>query len=155
MNRPGHLGFALLILSPLMQFTGLEFVIVTAFFSLTPDVDLILNIRHRAYTHNITFGAILALISALMVLFVLEVPTKSFEYAIAAFTGVAIHITADLFTIQKFAPLYPFSGKKVALKLFRSNSVPVNTTLFMLGVFSFIFFLTRFYSKQAWFFNPI
>jgi inner membrane protein len=153
MNRPGHLGFALLILSPLMKFTDVNFVVITTLFSLTPDVDMILKIRHRAYTHNVTFGALLALASALITVFVLKAPTKGFEYALAAFTGVAIHIIADLLTIQKFAPLYPFSNKKMSLRLLRSNNAVVNASLFVLGVFSFIFFLTRCFA-QVWFFNP-
>ncbi len=142
MNRPGHVGLSLLVLSPFMKTLGVGFVAVATVFTLAPDIDLVLRIKHRAYTHNVTFAVFMALLAAAFTTFFGN-HSNVFAVALAAFTGVVIHVIADLMTIQKFPPLYPFSGKKVAFKLFRSDNAAINSSAFIAGVFSFLFFISK------------
>ena len=142
MNRPGHVGLSLLILSPFMKVLGVGFVAVATVFTLSPDVDLVLKIKHRAYTHNITFAVFMALLAAAFTAFFGR-HSNVFAVALAAFTGVVVHVIADLMTIQRFPPLYPFSRKKVAFKLFRSDNAAINSSVFVAGVFAFLFFISK------------
>jgi inner membrane protein len=137
MQRLGHLGFTLLLLSPFTSATGKEFIIFSAFFTLAPDIDIVLRVKHREYTHNLTFGVFLtALVS-----FILHESGFSWWIGFSAFTGVLMHILADLLTVQRFPPFFPFSRRKYALGLFKSDNAVVNASIFVLGVFSFIYFV--------------
>lgn len=132
MNRLGHFGFSLLVLSPLLQIFSLSYVLFAVALAMLPDIDLVLRIEHRKYTHNVAFASSMAIL--FYALF------ASSLLAILAFLSVLLHILADLMTKQKFAPLYPFSKKKFALKLFRSDNKPINYTVFLLGLVSFAHF---------------
>ncbi|MEM4472406.1 MAG: metal-dependent hydrolase [Archaeoglobaceae archaeon] len=132
MNRFGHLGFSLLIFSPLLSLFSFTEISIAVIFSLLPDIDLILKVEHRRYTHNITFALIMALI---FFLFLNDILVSAFIFA-----GIFSHILADLFTKKKFAPFYPLSNKKFALGLFRSDNLAVNYSLLFLGLFSFAYF---------------
>ncbi|MFN3383882.1 MAG: metal-dependent hydrolase [Archaeoglobaceae archaeon] len=132
MNRLGHLGFSLLFLSPLLNFTPFSDFLVVITAAMLPDIDLVLRIEHRKYTHNIAFASIVAILFHVL----LAAPMLS----ILVFLSVLLHVFADLMTKQKFAPLYPFSKKKFAFKLFRSDNKPVNYTFFLLGLISFAHF---------------
>ena len=130
MNRLGHLGLTLLVFSPLSKVLGVDFVITASLLGLLPDIDLAVRLRHREYTHNFTFAALMALL----------VSRINAKLALATFASISLHVLADLLTMQKFPPLYPFSRKRYALKLFRSNDPTLNFTLFILGIFAFIRF---------------
>lgn len=132
MNRPGHIGLALLLFSPLLTNFDLNFVLIAVALTIAPDIDLILRIEHRKYTHNITFASIVAILVFMV--------TKSSWLAFLVLLSIFAHIVADLLTVQKFAPLYPFSKKKYALKLFKSNNTAVNTAVLLLGIASFAYF---------------
>ncbi len=134
MNRFGHVGFTMLTLSPLTRYVGVDFVILATVFSLLPDIDILLRLRHREYTHNLTFAALSAFVAFVV---------SGVRLALAALAGITTHILADLLTMQKFAPLYPFSRRRVALKLFRSDNSVVNTMSFILGFLSFMYFTGR------------
>lgn len=132
MNRPGHIGLALLFLSPFIAKFELNNVLIAVALTVSPDIDLLLRIEHRKYTHNVTFAI---LISILVFMFL-----KNFWLSFLVFLSILIHILSDLLTIQKFAPLYPFSKKKYALKLFKSNNTAINTAVILLGMASFAYF---------------
>ncbi|MCS7129973.1 MAG: metal-dependent hydrolase [Archaeoglobaceae archaeon] len=132
MNRPGHIGLALLFLSPFITKFELNNVLIAVALTVSPDIDLLLRIEHRKYTHNITFAI---LISIIVFMFL-----KNFWLSFLVFLSILIHILSDLLTIQKFAPLYPFSKKKYALKLFKSNNTAINTAVILLGIASFAYF---------------
>ncbi|MEM0022745.1 MAG: metal-dependent hydrolase [Archaeoglobaceae archaeon] len=132
MNRLGHLGFSLLLLSPLLKFFPISYVLFAIALAMLPDIDLVLRVEHRKYTHNVTFALLIAVLSYVLL--------ASFLLSILAFLSVLLHVIADLMTKQKFAPLYPFSRKKYALKLFRSDNKSVNYIVFLLGLISFMHF---------------
>ncbi|MEM4292333.1 MAG: metal-dependent hydrolase [Archaeoglobaceae archaeon] len=132
MNRLGHLGFSLLLLSPLLKFFPISYVLFAIALAMLPDIDLVLRVEHRKYTHNVTFALLIAVLSYVLL--------ASFLLSILAFLSVLLHVIADLMTKQKFAPLYPFSKKKYALKLFRSDNKSVNYIVFLLGLISFMHF---------------
>lgn len=132
MNRLGHLGFSLLIFSPLLKILPAPYVLFAVAIAMLPDVDLVLKIGHRKYTHNVTFAALIAILFYSLL--------SSLLLAVLAFFGVFSHILADLMTKKKFAPLYPLSKKKIALKLFRSDNKPINYAFFLLGLISFVQF---------------
>ncbi|MEM0202988.1 MAG: metal-dependent hydrolase [Archaeoglobaceae archaeon] len=132
MNRLGHLGFSLLVFSPLLKFFPISYVLFVIALAMLPDIDLVLRVEHRKYTHNVTFAFLTAVLSYVLL--------ASFLLATLAFLSVSLHILSDLMTKQKFAPLYPFSQKKFALKLFRSDNKPVNYVVFFLGLLSFVHF---------------
>jgi len=136
MNRLGHVGLTLLLLSPFMSKLGVQFVLFSAAFAILPDIDIVLRIKHREYTHNITFGVI-ATIAAFF--FFRAVGIREIM-ALSAFVAVIIHIAADAFTMQKFPPLFPFSRKRVAFKVFRSDNAAVNASSFVLGSLAFVYF---------------
>ncbi len=130
MNRLGHIGFALLVLSPIAKIAGADFVVLAAILGLLPDIDIVLRVKHREYTHNFTLAAVAALL----------IFPLSLTASLAAFVGVSLHIAADLLTKQKFPPFFPFSRKRYALGIFRSDNAVVNATLFILGALAFIRF---------------
>lgn len=132
MNRFGHIGFALLVLSPLIDKFDLGYILIAVASTLFPDIDLRLKIGHRKYTHNITFGFLVGILVFML--------SKSSWLAFLVLMSIFAHILADLLTIQKFAPLYPFSKKKYALKLFKSNNTAINTAVLLLGLASFAYF---------------
>lgn len=132
MNRIGHFGFSLLFISPLFRVLPYSDVFIAIALTMLPDVDLVLRIEHRKYTHNITFASIVAILFYAIF--------KSPLLCLLTFSSVLLHIAADLMTKQKFAPLYPIYKKKFALKLFNSNNKPVNYTFFLLGLLSFSHF---------------
>lgn len=47
MNRFGHVGFTLLLLSPFMSKLGTQFVLFSALFAVLPDIDIVLKVKHR------------------------------------------------------------------------------------------------------------
>ncbi|RLF09983.1 MAG: hypothetical protein DRJ69_03740 [Thermoprotei archaeon] len=48
----------------------------------------------------------------------------------------------DVFTYMTFAPLWPLSRRKVALKFFSNSDVRVNRALWMLGmIVTFLYFI--------------
>jgi len=136
MNRFGHVGFTLLLLSPFMSKLGTQFVLFSALFAVLPDIDIVLKVKHREYTHNVTFGAI----STLIVFVIFKSVGIDGMLSLSAFVAVSIHIIADSLTMQKFPPFYPFSKKRVAFRIFRSNNAAVNILSFTLGLLAFIYF---------------
>lgn len=136
MNRFGHVGFTLLLLSPFMSKLGTQFVLFSALFAVLPDIDIVLKVKHREYTHNVTFGAI----STLIVFVIFKSVGIDGMLSLSAFVAVSIHIIANYLTMQKFPPFYPFSKKRVAFRIFRSNNAAVNILSFTLGSLAFIYF---------------
>jgi len=136
MYRRGHIGLSLLILSPFINTLGLEFVALSVFFSIIPDLDVRLGIRHRGITHNITFAAFLTVVLCyILYIFDLEI-----FLSFSAFVGIVLHLIGDLITHQKFAPLYPFVRRRIAFKIVKSNNRFVNDLLLLAGTLTFTYF---------------
>ena len=136
MNRAGHVGAVLLALSPFIHKLGIQFVVFAAIFTVLPDIDIILRVKHREYTHNITFGALLTL-AAFFVFRQVGIPEI---LSLSVFVAVVIHIIVDAFTMQKFPPFYPFSRRRIAFKVFRGDNPAINAGYFILGALAFVYF---------------
>lgn len=136
MNRPGHVGVTMLALSPFIPKLGVEFVAMAALFSMLPDIDIILRIRHREYTHNFTF----ATLATLLFFFMFRYAHLPEILSLAVFVSITIHILVDSLTMQKFPPFFPFSKKRIAFRVFRSNKGLVNGSAFILGALCFVYF---------------
>ncbi|MET1124794.1 MAG: metal-dependent hydrolase [Archaeoglobaceae archaeon] len=124
-NRLGHIGASL----TLSLFFPPDVTLIAALLSLSPDTDLVLGLKHREYTHNVAFASLVAAVA--LVLFGRTV-------AIASFAAVLLHILLDLTTKQKFPALFPLSRKRYGLRLFRSNSTLLNSSLLVVGVLVFV-----------------
>lgn len=132
MNRIGHIGVTLLAFSPLIWRFDVSAMLFVIFLTIAPDVDLLFKVEHRKYTHNITF----AFLVSMLVFFTL----KSTILSLLVFLSVMLHIAVDLLTVKKFAPFYPFSQKRYAFGLFKSNNTAINYFSFIIGLFLFLYF---------------
>ncbi len=140
MHREGHIGFSLMVISIVMSLLkcwdskALITAIIALVFSTFPDVDLKLGIAHRKWTHSVFFGLIVGLAFG----WVAKMSGLSFEAGfLGAFGGIILHILGDLLTYKAFAPLYPFSKRKIALGLFRSDNAIINRLILILGLLTF------------------
>ena len=88
-------------------------------------------IHHRGITHTLTFAFVCG---TLMGFITLEILGDFYVGFIGAFFGVVLHIFGDLLTYTSFSPLYPFSNRKISLKLFRSSNKLVNRSLITMGL---------------------
>ncbi len=136
MNRLGHIGFTLLVLSPFISKLGIHFILFAAIFAVLPDIDILLRMKHREYTHNITFAVLVTIVA----FFLFRAMRVEELLALSAFVAIIIHIFADSFTMQKFPPFFPFSKKRVAFRVFKSNNPLINASSFILGFLSFVYF---------------
>ncbi|MEM3736597.1 MAG: metal-dependent hydrolase [Candidatus Bathyarchaeia archaeon] len=144
--KEGHAGISFLIYSPFMftfKFTGadMSYVLMTgilmAIFSITPDIDLHFEIKHRGITHTLLFGIVLGAFLGILLRYAYE-PLGLLMGFIAGFGGTVSHLLGDLLTYSPFKPLYPFSNREVALGLFKASNKVMNATFFVLGVFTFL-----------------
>ena len=137
MNREGHVGFTLAVVGSILYLLDLVntryfmVLMLSAVFSILPDIDLRLEIAHRKYTHNIFIALSLSIAIGLL----LHLAGLDF---IVGFTsclaGLLSHIAGDLLTYMEFPPLWPLVKKEVSLKLFKSNSKPANKLFLALGI---------------------
>ncbi len=139
MKRAGHMGFALLILSAFVYATGTryfegrfwEITLAYLLFSVAPDVDIVLGLRHRGVTHTLVGAVLFGLLSSIALNDTWGISCVT-GFAVG-FSAVILHILLDLTNYMRFCPLYPISRRKIALRLVRSNSIIANTALLILG----------------------
>ena len=115
MNREGHAGFSLILMSIflyLMDLWNREWLTILALaigFSMLPDLDIRFEIPHRKYTHTVVF----AFVSGFAIGFIFDYSGMNFWTGFTgAFAGSLMHIAGDLLTHMPFAPLSPFCDKK-------------------------------------------
>ncbi|NHW44925.1 MAG: metal-dependent hydrolase [Candidatus Verstraetearchaeota archaeon] len=146
MDRRGHAGFTLIVASLAAQALGLAlqagllFISLSAVFSVLPDIDLRLEIRHRRYTHNLLV-ALLA--SALIGMVASQAGLGFFTGFVTCLLGYLCHILGDLLTYMSFPPLWPVVKKEVSLRLFRSSDRAVNSAFMFAGSLAFIAFIFK------------
>ena len=146
MNREGHAGLTLLVLSPfffllsLKDFNSIATLIFAVGFSSLPDIDLDFELKHRTYTHTVLFAIIAGVIFALL-----------FNYAgmwlvgfMGAFLGTVCHLIGDLVTHMTFNPLWPFRDMEIALGWFSSSDKGVNNGMMTIGSLAFLLYLFRY-----------
>ncbi len=139
MHREGHIGLTLTFFSVLLYLMDswsnrdLLLVLIAVGFSTIPDVDLKFG-KHRRFTHTLTF----AFLSGLFAGFITYELSWGFDLGFnGAFSGVVSHIIGDLMTYRAFAPLYPLSNRRFALRLFKSSNKFVNIGFLIAGIVLF------------------
>ncbi|MHC1627230.1 MAG: metal-dependent hydrolase [Candidatus Nezhaarchaeales archaeon] len=146
MNRAGHVGFTLTVVGLalyVLDFTSLNYlllIMLSAFFSVLPDIDLRLEVKHRKYTHNIFIALVISILIGLLTQHMNLGFTLGF---IACLSGFLCHIAGDLLTYMSFPPLWPIMKKEVSLKLFSSNNKIINDLLMVLGVTILVFYVFK------------
>lgn len=143
------MGFSLLILSLFMLTFGLVSLgwIVTCLFivvlSSLPDIDMRGHpvVRHRSpLTHSLLAGAVFGAVLAVVTYWVGYGWLRGF---LVGFGSTALHLLGDVFTYTPIKPFWPFSRRRVALRLFRSSNLFVNKGMAAFGGLAFIAVLLR------------
>jgi inner membrane protein len=143
LNSIGHVGFALMVLSPLGTLTScldatysmLTPFIVAGFslLSTIPDVDLkVPLLKHRGTTHSLLAALAVAALLALIAPF--KVKPMVF---VMAFCSVYSHVVADAITYVPVPAFYPLSRRRVALRIVRASSLLANLLPACLGFTAF------------------
>lgn len=138
MHSEGHVGFSLSVLSLFMVTFGwidigsITMCFFIAVFSLLPDIDLRLRplVTHRGVTHTLLAGIIFGIILAVITSY------AGYGWSIglaAGFGGTVLHLVGDTFNYTKIKPLWPFSHREVALRLFKSSNWVANKGFATLG----------------------
>ena len=105
-------------------------------FSILPDIDLRLEMRHRRYTHNLLASALIGVATSQAGL--------GFSMGFATcLLGYVCHILGDLLTYMSFPPLWPIIKKEVSLRLFRSSDRAVNSAFMTIGSLALIAFILK------------
>ena len=140
------MGFTLTIVGLalyMLNFTSPSYLLLlmlSAFFSVLPDIDLKLEVKHRRYTHNILMALSVSLLVGLLTQYVNLGFMLGF---MSCLLGFLCHITGDLLTYMAFPPLWPFVKKEISLRLFSSSNKVVNGLFMVLGVMILIFYVLK------------
>lgn len=146
MDRTGHVGFTLTIIGLalyILNFTSSRYLLLlmlSAFFSVLPDIDLKLEIKHRKYTHNIFIALLASITIGLLTQYI------KLDFAIgftSCLLGFLCHIAGDLLTYMAFPPLWPLMKKEVSLKLFSSNNRAINGLFMVLGTIILLLYILK------------
>ncbi len=143
MDSRGHVGFALaatsLALLALSCYYPIQLLALLALLAALaaplPDIDQSLGfLKHRGLTHTVPFALFLpaAVVAPLCVV--------GLSICIPLYVMLAVsllsHIASDAMTVMGVKPFKPFSSRKVALRLFRSNDRMANQVALAVGVAS-------------------
>ena len=145
----GHFGLTLICLTPIFLLLNILFIpmeisitiiLMSAFLSCLPDLDIPLGLKHRGITHNIPFTLLFSFLIAIIAIFVVKatllVALSTFITLMLAFL---IHIFGDLFTFVKIKIFYPLSKKEYGgWEKFRADDKKVNQYLFIGGIIIFV-----------------
>jgi len=145
-DRRGHAGLALVVASLIAQALGLSlqeglfFILLSATFSVLPDIDLRLELKHRRYTHNV----LAALLASALIGAATGQAGLGFPIGFATcLLGYLCHILGDLLTYMSFPPLWPIVKKEVSLRLFRSSDRAVNSAFMTVGSLALVAFIFK------------
>jgi inner membrane protein len=146
MGPHGHAGLTLIIFSFLMMPFGYRFesiiiIIVATALSSIPDIDLICGWKHRDKTHNIGFGLLVGVGIAIIFFYTMHDIVMALTGFIAGFGGVISHLLGDIITYKSFAPLAPFSKRKIGLKYCKADDKKVNIGLVIGGTLAFTLYM--------------
>lgn len=161
MHREGHLGIGLLLYSPIgyLLISSNQTIIFAlglvgmCFWSIIPDIDMNLPIKHRGPTHSfvaaVIAGAITSIVSMYLVLIGISTSgavvlnSSILAYAAAAVFGFLIgglgvisHLIGDVITPKGVRPWWPFSDRKHGHGLALAANEQANYTLSIIGALS-------------------
>ena len=146
MGPHGHAGLTLIIFSFLMMPFGYSFetifiIILATALSSIPDIDLIYGWKHRDKTHNIGFALVVGGGMSIILFYAMHDIVIVLTGFIAGFGGVISHLLGDIITYKSFAPLVPFSKRKIALKYCKADDNKVNIGLMIGGALAFTLYM--------------
>ncbi len=101
-----------------------SYLLATGLFGILSDVDLILKLRHRGFTHSLTF-----LILTLFLVYHLDETLVPF-----ALIGIGSHILLDSMTKGGVQLLYP-AKKKYRILSFKYDSFVLNSLIILLSLY--------------------
>lgn len=152
MHRQGHIGIGLLLYSPLSVFLfeieahlawalGLSAI---CFWSVAPDIDVALPLRHRGPTHTVwaalSAGMITSVLAAFFVWCDVLAASSVWGYLwtlvwgfFIGSVGVLGHLLGDAITPMRIQPLYPYSDRTYGVKLVLSKNKSANQALGLIG----------------------
>jgi hypothetical protein len=158
----GHLGLALIALSPIWiwtdERTALTFVALGLPFGMLPDVDLELRklfstVHHHGVTHTLVFVALVSLVTGVVAARTILPALRSRGYlsenspavrrpvgfaTTALFVASAAHLFGDILSApdisQPIEPLWPLVQGSVGIDVVYYDSNPVNYGLFLAGI---------------------
>lgn len=113
-----------------------EFAFLGILGAVTPDLDLVLRIKHRTITHS------------LIALFLTTITVITFNFSIGVIFGVnyLIHLFLDSFTKTGVPLFYPFSKKYYGFKLIKSGGI-IDLVVCLLAIFLIFMLLSKSFLK--------
>ncbi len=153
MERRGHLGLSMLAIFGSFSVLGIRDMealfagLVALALSTVPDMDMRMGMRHRGVTHSLGFAVLLGILTGAMFLYMGLPALLGF---LAGFGGVALHIVGDMLTYRPITPMWPLSGRRIALRLFRSNSRLANGLASAAGSAALLYYLAFVLTDVGW-----
>lgn len=169
MKQEGHLGFSLLINSPIIAtfvfydliFISLLYTICIVSLSSFPDVDIkieksrinkLFGIEHRGFTHTLLFCLIIGLIFSIVFYFISDQLIIGYIAGyIAGFMSIFSHILGDLFTPTGVNVSPMIIDRTHTISLFNYNNFIANIGLMIVGSFSIILSYNIYYSSLSYY----
>lgn len=145
LHSEGHAGLTLILFSFLLMPFGynensLILIFLAAALSSLPDLDISWEIKHRGYTHNVTFGIIVGILFGILFGY-----QGGWAFGLIGFFGglggILSHLLGDLFTYQEFKPLWPFSKNEISFKWFSSKDRGKNRGFLQAGFYSVVLYI--------------
>lgn len=141
MQRPGHVGAALLAYLPLgvgLHYAGesrlaLIGLLLAVAVSSLPDTDQGLPIQHRGPTHTVWFVAVCTVIAGCAGWIF---GSRSVGLVVGAGTGLSLasHLVADSITPMGIRPYLPFSSREHCFAIVYAANARANYLIFGVGV---------------------
>ena len=134
MLKKTHALFGMAMASLVFRgFRSFDYIIMTGIFAVISDLDSVIGLKHRGFTHSLSFAFLISL-----VMYVASPEGYGFAW-ISAMTGILSHLFLDSLT-RGGVPLYhPLSKKRYSLPLVakhvRYDSLPANLFFIFVSVF--------------------
>lgn len=133
MLKKTHALFGMAIASLIFRnIRSYEYIIMTGIFAVISDLDSVIGLKHRGFTHSLSFAFLVSLL-------LYATSPEGYELAwISAVIGILSHLFLDSLT-RGGVPLYhPLSKKRYSLPLakhMRYDSLPANLFFIFISVF--------------------
>lgn len=137
-----HLVFGSLIYLLVLKEVTLEYLLIAAFFSILPDLDVFLAplkrilksnyLEHRGGSHSYIVGIILSFVIGLIISYLTHLPFYLVWIIGSLFYG--LHVSMDLLTTTKIPILYPLSKREFSFYIEKAGSMFtfINSIIFLL-----------------------
>ncbi len=133
MLKKTHALFGMAVASLVFRgFRSYEYIIMTGIFAVISDLDSVIGLKHRGFTHSLSFAFLVSLM-------LYAIPFEGYRLAwLSAAIGILSHLFLDSLT-RGGVPLYhPLSKKRHSLPLVakhvRYDSLPANLFFILVSV---------------------